>query len=141
MPLESYNLTAVNILLAVFRVHENLTTNHTRSDVITDKTGGPPAFSSLILLTQAYYILNAFNILLAVIRVLGFLRVNHNLSMLTDTFALMVKEILQVCVCARACVVLAFLRVDHFLCMLIDTLMVKKFLQDGWCACVCVCTA
>mmetsp|Transcript_36365 Transcript_36365/g.89472 ORF Transcript_36365/g.89472 Transcript_36365/m.89472 type:complete len:720 (-) Transcript_36365:305-2464(-) len=62
---------------------------------ILDKSGQPPAFTSVVLLSQSYYIINGVNVLLSVFRLLGYFRVNHNLSMLTDTFALMIGELLQ----------------------------------------------
>lgn len=67
-------------------------------DSIKDKSGGPPSFTSTVLLSQAYYIINGINMLLAVVQLLSFFQINYNLSMLTDTIGFMIGELFQFCI-------------------------------------------
>uniref|UniRef100_A0A6U2DTK8 Uncharacterized protein n=3 Tax=Hemiselmis andersenii TaxID=464988 RepID=A0A6U2DTK8_HEMAN len=89
------------LMLVATAVWANIVVDPSRTNItvtpeaILDKAGNPPNFSSVILLYQGYFIISGIIVLLGTFRILGFLRVNQNLSMLTDTLALMVAEFLQ----------------------------------------------
>lgn len=81
-------------------------------DVIKDKSGGPPSFTSTVLLSQAYYIINGLNMLLTVVQLLSFFEVNYNLSMLTDTIGFMIGELIQFCV-VLVTMIISFMLLSH----------------------------